>query len=365
MNSLKGCNKMNKNMTDDKKKNEYAVFSPAVDFGSQYFRIPFCEITNNGVIIAGSDIRYKGAGDLQKIDVGIARSLDGGLSWQDKQKVFINNGICDNSRKMDAAILVDRKNNRVFLFAHCIDSDLAWERTLDASTISTHFIYKFSDDDGLTWSREFNLDYLKTPEMVTLFDGVGHGITMSDGTLVVPVQAKIGGTLKSGIIFSLDRGETWRLSSLLPVLSSECMAAEYKEDCLMLNCRSYISKRRVYITSDMGKTWIPHESDKTIIEPFACQGCFDKIKIDDCEYGLFSNPHSLSKRENITVQITKDYVHWRKIYSLNDEPTGGYTCMANYNGIYGLVTERNGYILCHRLDYLIEDIKSVDFSMMK
>ena len=61
-------------------------FRQDVDFRSQYFRIPFCDVTNNGVLIAGGDVRYAGATDFQQIDIGIARSVDFGQSWTDKKK---------------------------------------------------------------------------------------------------------------------------------------------------------------------------------------------------------------------------------------------------------------------------------------
>lgn len=153
-------------------------FTQNVDFQSQYFRIPFCDITNNGVLIAGGDVRYAGPSDFQQIDIGIARSSDFGQSWSDKQIVLQHNNRCAHSRKMDATILVNRKTNRVFLFGHCVDSDLLWEDTSDPASIITDCVYKHSDDDGETWSSEFSLKPIWPKYAVTMFAGASKGITI-------------------------------------------------------------------------------------------------------------------------------------------------------------------------------------------
>ena len=79
-----------------------------VDFSSKNFRIPWMTVTNQGTIIAGSDVRYNNAGDQSFIDLGYKRSTDGGQTWSEP-KIAIRNKRVDAtySRVMDGTILCD------------------------------------------------------------------------------------------------------------------------------------------------------------------------------------------------------------------------------------------------------------------
>ncbi len=329
-------------------------FRQDVDFRSQYFRIPFCDVTNNGVLIAGGDVRYDGATDFQQIDIGIARSMDFGQSWSDKKIVLKHNNKCAHSRKMDATILVNRKTNRVFLFGHCVDSDLLWEETSDPAAISTDCVYKYSDDDGKSWSREYSLNSIRPKSAVTMFAGASKGITMADGTLVLPMQIRGSNnalSMQSGLLVSQDNGASWQFSgALLPVFSCETQVVEYKRGQLMLNCRSNIGHRRVFVTSNKGRTYTPHSTDaKTLIEPEGCQGSIDKITIGRTTYGLFTNPNHAEQRANITLKVTKDFTHWRELCCLVPGTTDGYTCITHYKNDVYIAIERHGSLEMHRV----------------
>lgn len=340
-------------------------FVGGVDFDSLYFRIPFVEITNNGVVIAGADIRYVGGADDQKIDIGIARSLNYGKEWQDKQIVHLSNNIVTNSRKSDGTILVNRNTNRVFIFCHVVDSLTSWQSANLKTDGDFDFIYKYSDDDGLTWSEEISLKSLFPANAVIMFGGVGKGITMANGTLVLPVQMKPeNGTphwMQANIIYSTDDGETWLLGgSFINQHSSECQVIEYETGKLMLNARTNdFDFRAVFTTENLGESWVAHTTNgNTLVEPGACQGCLDKLTIGTRQFALFSNPNNGSARKDITVKISEDYVNWTPIYLAT--PPGvavdGYSCITNYEGKICLVLERKGKIEFHNLTGIIGGI---------
>ena len=91
------------------------LLARSVDFSANYFRIPFMTVTNQGTIIAGSDIRYNGAGDQTFIDLGYKRSTDGGQTWSEP-KIAIRNKRVDAtySRVMDGTILCDPYDNKIY-----------------------------------------------------------------------------------------------------------------------------------------------------------------------------------------------------------------------------------------------------------
>lgn len=331
-------------------------FEAEKDFGSKAFRIPFCEVTNDGVLIVGGDVRYDHSGDVGNIDLGIARSLDQGRSFQNKQIVLSNHRIVAHSRIIDGCILVNRKTNRVFVFGHCIDSNALWEQTSDPQRIDAYMVYTYSDDNGITWSAPISLAYLKDETMVSLFPAPGKGITMADGTLVVPCQIKTNETeglppIQSCIIVSKDGGLTWQYGGgRVPEFSSECQTVEMAPGVLMLNCRSYIGYRRVYVSHDLGVQWIPHETNSnTLIEPHACQASLDLVKCEDgtSKY-VFCNPHSTSKRERITLQLSTDAVNWECYEELVAGETYGYTCVCHEAQMLYTAVEHTGSIALYR-----------------
>lgn len=326
-----------------------AIDTTTFDVTSYKLRIPFCEVTNEGTIIVGTDVREGTSSDQTRINIGIVRSTDGGNSFSDAKIILPHTNESEWDRAMDGTILVDRMTGRIFVFAHRITTAFIWENTHSSGEYGFNCEYVYSDDDGITWSKPDKLqDVLNCDikHVVSLFGGVGHGITMHDGTLVLPIQCKMAMeddpsvfNIQSGLIYSKNGGKTWQVSkTLVPCYSSENMIVEYEPGKLMTNCKSYIGHRRVYVTSDMGTTWIAHATDSTLIEPYACQGSLHKIG----RYGFFLNPMNANVRSNLTLQITDDYLNWRPVLEIKKEKCFGYSCLCNdRNNLYAAV-ESNG-----------------------
>lgn len=334
------------------------VFEPLKDFNSKYFRIPFLTSTPKGALIAGSDVRYTDGSDYNQIDIGIARSEDGGKTWIDKQIVFKNNNIHEHSRKMDGCIVVDKVTRRIFLFALSLDLHMHLD-----STDNKHqsFVYKYSDDDGLTWSEEISLRHFYDDDCILFFQGPGNGIQLQDGTLVIPIQRWVPvphrDRSQAGIIYSKDHGLTWeKCETLIDTYTSESAVVEYKPNEILISCRSPLTEARgFYVTNNLGKTWTPHISHDTLLEFGGCQSAFLKITAPNQKtYALHTAPqqtHSPWERNKLTLMCSDNYTHWNYIAEIIHMPNDGYTCMTydeKKHELY-LLGEQKGSIVFYNL----------------
>lgn len=312
--------------------NDGIIFRRHTDFNrADGYRIPFMTITNQGTLIAGSDIRYNHLGDQSLISIGTARSTDGGKTWTDKVVACPNSGVSDLSRAMDGTILATR-SGRIFLLAN------HWDDGADNWLMpNTHpdpnwscKLYR-SDDDGCSWQLHQDLSHLLKNNQCAFIGGVGTGIEMSDGKLVFPIQVSLLNdtpyACQSGIIYSSDSGDTWFMSeNLVPRRSGECSVIEYPNGTILLNARDDSrNQRAIFTTTDLGITWTPHSSDGNLNNNCICQGHTYKINHNNQDMILFSNPVK-SNRDDVTLKVlvknqylTVDTTHIGASY--------GYSCL--------------------------------------
>ena len=319
----------------------------AGDDGAAAFRIPGLVTTNKGTLLAVYDVRYNNSVDLQEhIDIGLSRSTDGGQTWE-KMRLPIafgeegglpaaQNGVGDPS------ILVDTQTNTVFIVAawtHGMGNQRAWWSSYPGmgKNETAQLVIAKSTDDGQTWSAPVNLtEQVKRPEWYFLLQGPGRGITTSDGTLVFPIQY-IGQDRipNAGIMYSRDRGKTWKIHNHARTNTTESQVAEVEPGVLMLNMRDNRGgSRAVYTTTDLGKTWKEHESSRTaLIEP-VCMASLISVKAEDNCLGkdllIFSNPNSTSSRDKMTIKISLDGGQtWPLEHQLllDEGESWGYSCL--------------------------------------
>ena len=346
------------------------------------FRIPALVTSNAGTLIAAYDVRYDSSSDLQRdIDVGVKRSTDGGktwsnlilamdmdtygyddqisagtMTWKDAQ---MNNGIGD------PCLLVDENTGRIFCFAvwahgHYSDSDnrcLAWAGTGFDINETPQFMMVYSDDDGLSWSAPVNLTtQIKHYDWRMTFQGPGRGITMKDGTLVIPIQHQEGTSksmhnlypLNSGIAYSTDHGLTWQAHNYAHPVTSECAVAEIEPGVLMLSMRDETDShyRRVFTTTDLGRSWTAHSSNGKVYEQSACEASLIHVDASDNILGrdllLMSNPQGTEGwRDHITIQASLDKgVTWEYSLLMDSGGSLGYSCLSMIdNATVGILYE--------------------------
>ncbi|MBQ6820401.1 MAG: exo-alpha-sialidase, partial [Clostridium sp.] len=285
---------------------------------AKYFRIPSFQILDNGTMLAFSDIRYNGAPDHGFIDIGVAKSTDGGQTW-DYQIAMQNDRVNSTySRVMDSTTVVTN-TGRIILIAGSWNQNIAWA---SGSTMrddwSVQMVY--SDNNGETWSNKIDLRksnrVKNVPEnLLAWLGGVGTGIVMENGTIVMPIQFTLreGSSTNyySSIIYSTDNGETWTMGNQVPQkTTSENMVIELDGALIMSTRHDYTSYRSAYISYDLGENWEVYEPLHKKIPTgigAGCQGSFIKVTAANGDrIGLISAPKNNVGnyvRDNITVYM--------------------------------------------------------------
>lgn len=320
----------------------------AGDDNSAAFRIPGLVTTNKGTLLGVYDVRYNSSVDLQEyVDVGLSRSTDGGKTWE-KMRLPLTFGETGGLPAAqngvgDPSILVDTKTNTIWVVAawtHGMGNQRAWWSSHPGMDMNhtAQLVMSKSTDDGKTWSEPINVtEQVKDPSWYFLLQGPGRGITMSDGTLVFPIQY-IGSNRipNAGIMYSKDGGKNWKIHNHARTNTTEAQVAEVEPGVLMLNMRDNRGgSRAVYTTTDLGQTWKEHESSRTaLIEP-VCMASLISVKAKDNvlkkDILIFSNPNSTQNRNNITIKVSLDGgVTWSPEHQvLLDEGYGwGYSCLS-------------------------------------
>lgn len=319
------------------------------DDGVYAFRIPGLVTSKKGTLLAVYDIRHNTSLDLQEnIDIGLSRSLNGGKTWKRTQVIMdmgeygglpeAQNGVGD------PCILSDDITGDIYVFAiwtHGLGNNIAWNSSGNGMKPleTAQMMYVKSSDDGVSWSNPVNItEQVKEPSWRFLLQGPGRGITMQNGTLVVPIQyidsAKIP---NAGIMYSTDRGKTWKASNYAQTNTTEAQVAELTTGELMLNMRDNRGGfRSIFTTTDMGNTWKEHPTSRKALQEPVCMASLLNVRKEENESGkdilLFSNPNQSKRpvRSNMTIKASLNQGEsWtEKNQLLLDEEWGwGYSCM--------------------------------------
>lgn len=343
--------------SDENKIDDPRVFRAVVrkqgDEGVHTYRIPGLACSNKGTLLAVFDLRHKNSGDLPAdVDVGLARSIDQGKTWQ-KNQVILDYDKNEKDSKGngvgDPCILVDRKTGTIFVAALWSKGNRGWNGSGPGLSPEEtgQFVITKSSDDGVTWSKPINITAKikgRDAKWRLCFQGPGSGIQLKDGTLVFPAQYReASGIAHSCFIFSSDSGDTWTISS--PAIpgkppTSESQIAELNDGSLLLSMRdeSRSGKRawaRFQPDSGLaGGKWVENWS---VVDDPTCMASL--IRHPD---GLlfFSNPASPKQRVALTVRASSDNGKtWSKGRLIDPRPSS-YSSMTVLNdGSIGVLYE--------------------------
>lgn len=320
-------------------------------FECHTFRIPAMVATNKGTLLGVYDMRYTSSRDLQgDMDIGLSRSTDGGNNWARPVSIMDMKKYGDLPEDQngcsDPNILVDRTTGEIFVSAvwtHGKPGTHQWRGKGSepgySINKSSQFMIVRSIDDGLTWSTPENwTKKLKDPKWHLFAPAPGNGITLSNGTLVMPTQGRDAvGRPFSNLMWSEDHGKNWTLSEHARDNTTECAVVELSNGSLMLNMRdnrnrsdkSKTNGRAVSVTLDMGKSWSVHPSDHKALPEPVCMASLLSHDLPDGRRALFfSNPNSKQRREKMTVRMSLDGGQTWPRSILLDQKGGAYSSLA-------------------------------------
>jgi len=187
---------------------EYTVFqsNPLL---RPVFRIPSCVITNRGTLLVSCENRQE-KDDRGEIDILVARKGINSNTFEIR-RVFKNED--QTGRSMNPVFLVDKKTSRIFLFVCHLKDLMKFAR--DNETDEVDFVYKYSDDDGMTWSEEVSLKELwDTDKYTSIIPSSVKGISTYNGELLLPTMVVKDKQWYSGLLICEDG--KWRFSKPSP-----------------------------------------------------------------------------------------------------------------------------------------------------
>jgi sialidase-1 len=143
----------------------------------------------------------------------------------------------------------------------------------------------------------------------------------------------------SHVIYSDDRGRTWKIGGVSADKTNESVVAELANGDLLLNMRSYHGKNRraVQRSGDRGLTWSELQLDDALIEP-VCHASL--IAVSPAGRLLFSNPAATTRTRMTVRQSNDDGRSWAVSKLLYDGPSAYSSLAVLHGGAIGLLYER-------------------------
>ncbi len=275
--------------------------------GYHTYRIPALIVSAKGTLLAFCEGRRNSGSDTGDIDLVLRRSVDGGKTWLPLQKI----ADAGEDTVGNPAPVVERATGTIFLLLTKNPGHTS-ERQIERSAAQgdrTVWIMR-SNDDGANWTEPVEITAsVKKAEWGWYATGPGNGIQLRSGRLMVACDhnRRDDQERHSHVIYSDDRGETWKVGGVAGDKTNESAVAELGDGSVVLNMRSYHGKNRraVQRSTDGGLTWSALELDETLIEP-VCQGSLVAAVPAGKKPGqrlIFSNPAS-TKRERMTVRLS-------------------------------------------------------------
>jgi sialidase-1 len=311
------------------------IFTAGQD-GYHTYRIPSLIVSPKGVVLAFCEGRKNGRGDTGDIDLLLKRSTNGGKTWGPAQVVWDDGAnTCGNP-----CPVVERATGTIWLLlTHNLGKDTE-AKIVDGTSKGSRTVWVAkSTDDGATWSkpREITRD-VKRADWTWYATGPGVGIQLRTRVgrsgapsyrLVIPCDNKVAlsKARQSHVIYSDDRGETWKLGGVVGPNCNESQVVELSDGSLRLNMRSYEANnlRMIATSRDGGETWSKPVEDSTLIEP-VCQASILRLPGEKSRI-IFSNPAS-RKREKMTVRLSNDECKsWPRSRLLYPGPAA-YSCLS-------------------------------------
>ncbi|MGY0395333.1 exo-alpha-sialidase [Fusobacterium sp. SYSU M8A802] len=340
-----------------------------------YYRIPALTATSQGTLIAVSDYRESGWGDIgtnngkQKVSFAVKVSYDGGSTWSETQLVKPG---ANNLGISDPAIVHDSNSGKTFLFGYQNDRFIT-----DKPVSPNSDFYMFtSNDGGKTWDKGQSMKDLTPEGYKYILQGPGSGMSYN-GVLYVPIQAwhhesDTATTCTSGFIYSKDNGKTWETAVLRP--ENYPVGAEGKPDIssesniFHHNGKVYLAmkpetgretkKRIVYATSDFGKTWERVEEDFIPDDVAQCES--NSLSLSDQVYLVSYTKDKPARRHGLFITTNTG-----RTIQFQEGKVDGYTSMTqDLDNLY-ILFEESGDMSMRRYDISSKEYANLNAQILE
>lgn len=312
----------------------YTFWSPESDDGKYVrHRIPGIVVTKKDTIIAYCEARtleraysLKNQDDWTLMDIYIQRSDDHGKTFG--EPIYVARGDENHAAVNNPVIIVGNDNTLHLLYCknYSIRGGGLW--------------YKYSIDDGITWSEERDIsDSVPFAHDCFAF-GPTHGICTRDGKLMtavwyVPYEAgdmdTTHGPSRVAVFYSIDNGKTWAIGENARRNTNETDIVELSDGSIMLNSRAF-PYRKVTVSPDGIGSWSDTYADQQLPDPGCCGGLVS-VNLPGHPYGLLfvncADNISDRARHFVTVKYSDDDGKtWNKSLQLTGYNKGGYADIA-------------------------------------
>lgn len=316
-------------------------------------RIPGFLALVSGVTLAASEARL-GDEDSAPHHIVVRRSTTQGATWL--SEVIVEPSITDESW-CNPTFVQDRESERVFLFY-----------TLNHGGITGDLYYRYSDDDGVTWSTRTDITALyagNTYGWTNHSPGPGNGLQLVDGRLLMqvwhrrsvllPFEQRLYGL---SVIYSDDGGLTWALGGIVAVDPDypvgETRIIERADGVLVYEGRyidSAAHSRIVTASSDRGASWAPLELMAGIPARRSADIGFTRMTAGGLPRVLCSWLDDATRLHNLTLSLSYDEGVTFPVSKLVNPGHSGYSSIQTHtDGLILVIYETARKIMLARLN---------------
>src|SRR5882724_1241891 len=188
--------------------------------GYHTYRIPALMTTKKGTLLAFCEGRRNSGSDSGDIDLLLKRSFDRGKTWT-KTHVLADFG---GDTIGNPAPVVDQKSGAIVLLLTRNPGNIVEKQIVDSSVEAARTVWiTRSRDDGASWTPPEEITAsVKRPDWTWYATGPGNGIQLRSGRLVIPCDHNsAGGVRFSHVIYSDDRGATWKIGGIAEEKTNE------------------------------------------------------------------------------------------------------------------------------------------------
>ena len=219
-------------------------------YPNDYYRIPAFAVTNDGTLLAVTDLRYgnnKDLGNNHRIDLLIRHSEDNGRNWL--SEVNITKTLpSDQTGYGDAAIVADRESNDVLIL--CVTGNISYQAGSAGNHL--HVIKYLSHDGGKTFPEKEDIS-----DMIFRFNSSWESLFFGSGRIMQSRYIKTGNHYRiysallsrgygndygNTVVYSDDFGSTWHVlgdASIPPIPDGdEAKVEELPDGSVILSSRN-------------------------------------------------------------------------------------------------------------------------------